>query len=206
MNNLASLLWLVVVLAAIPVLLWLLKRTPLLRGMHRPGAPRTVASLPLSANQRVVTVEVGLGEERQWLVLGVSPQGITTLHTMPAGSEAANSDLPALTLPAPSAKTLAVPTARAASSASSASSASTKASPRSGSGSLHAAAPAKSGGPLASGAQASSSRAAPGTVRPSGASATFSQLIQRLRTPASSSLKRSQGKPPRDSKPGNHER
>ena len=36
------------------------------------------------ASSRLVTVEVGQGEQRQWLVLGVTPQGITALHTMPA--------------------------------------------------------------------------------------------------------------------------
>jgi flagellar protein FliO/FliZ len=43
---------------------------------------RTVAMLPISANQRLLTVEVGSGDERKWLVLGVSPGGIHTLHTM----------------------------------------------------------------------------------------------------------------------------
>ena len=43
---------------------------------------RTVAMLPISANQRLLTVEVGSGDERQWLVLGVTPAGIHTLHTM----------------------------------------------------------------------------------------------------------------------------
>jgi flagellar protein FliO/FliZ len=40
--------------------------------------------LPLSAQQKLVTVEVGQGEDRLWLVLGVTPQGIRTLHTMTA--------------------------------------------------------------------------------------------------------------------------
>ncbi|MEO5733788.1 MAG: flagellar biosynthetic protein FliO, partial [Rubrivivax sp.] len=48
-----------------------------------PGVPRTVASLTLSGQQRVVTVEVGSGDARTWLVLGVSPQGIQTLHALP---------------------------------------------------------------------------------------------------------------------------
>jgi flagellar protein FliO/FliZ len=30
--------------------------------------------LPLSPNQRLVTVEVGQGETRRWLVLGVTPR------------------------------------------------------------------------------------------------------------------------------------
>jgi flagellar protein FliO/FliZ len=89
-----SLLWFVAVVAAIPLVLWFLKRTPLggaASGVA--GTPRSVAVLPLSAQQRLVTVEVGQGEHRQWLVLGVTPQGICTLHTMlpqapPAGGAA----------------------------------------------------------------------------------------------------------------------
>jgi flagellar protein FliO/FliZ len=41
-----------------------------------------VASLSLSPSQRVVTIEVGQGEERRWLVLGVTPSSINTLHSM----------------------------------------------------------------------------------------------------------------------------
>ena len=52
------------------------------------GVMRSVAALPLSPSQRIVTVEVGLGPERRWLVLGVTAQSITTLHTM-APQEAA---------------------------------------------------------------------------------------------------------------------
>ena len=78
-----SVLWFVVVIALIPLVLWLLKRTPLAGGgSGRPGTPRTVAVLPLSAQHRLVTVEVGQGEQRQWLVLGVSPHGLRTLHQM----------------------------------------------------------------------------------------------------------------------------
>ena len=81
LHDWTSLLWLALVLLAIPGSLWLLKRTPLAQG-GRPGTARTVAVLPLSASQRVVTVEVGHGEQRLWLVLGVTPQGISNLYTM----------------------------------------------------------------------------------------------------------------------------
>ncbi len=85
MTNFTSLLWFVAVIAMIPVALWLLKRTPLGGGVGGlAGAPRTVAVLALSAQQKLVTVEVGQGDDRLWLVLGVSPQGIRTLHTMTA--------------------------------------------------------------------------------------------------------------------------
>ena len=42
--NLTSLLWFAVIVAAIPVTLWLLRRTPLAGGLARPGTPRVTAS------------------------------------------------------------------------------------------------------------------------------------------------------------------
>jgi len=76
------LLWFGAIVVLIPLALWLLKRTPLGHGAAN-GPLRHVAALPLSAAQRVAIVEVGSGAERRWLVLGVSGQAITTLHTMP---------------------------------------------------------------------------------------------------------------------------
>ena len=79
--NWTPLLWFAAIVGLIPLALWLLKRTSL--GGAASGAPlRNVAVLPLSASQRVAIVEVGAGAARRWLVLGVSPQSITTLHTM----------------------------------------------------------------------------------------------------------------------------
>jgi flagellar protein FliO/FliZ len=75
------LLWFGAIVVLIPLALWLLKRTPLGAGAGS-GPMRHVAALPLSASQRVAIVEVGNGAARRWLVLGVSTQSITTLHTM----------------------------------------------------------------------------------------------------------------------------
>ena len=80
-TGLTSLLWFIAIIAMIPVALWLLKRTPI-GGAASNSTLRSVAALPLSANQRIVTIEVGHGDARRWLVLGVTPQSITTLHTM----------------------------------------------------------------------------------------------------------------------------
>ena len=78
-----SLLWFAAVIALIPLALWLLKRSQVMGGgMLRPGTPRPVAVLPLSSQHKLVTVEVGHGDDRLWLVLGMSPQGLRTLHTM----------------------------------------------------------------------------------------------------------------------------
>jgi flagellar protein FliO/FliZ len=81
--GITSLLWFVALVAAIPLVLWLIKRTPM-GGAATGAGLKTVAVLPLSASQRIVTVEVGEGEERRWLVLGVSPGNIQTLHLMDA--------------------------------------------------------------------------------------------------------------------------
>lgn len=78
---LTPLLWFALVVALIPLLLWLLKRSPV-GGLAQARGMRCISVLPLSGTQRVVTVEVGQGEDRRWLVLGVTPGSITTLHTM----------------------------------------------------------------------------------------------------------------------------
>ena len=93
-SALSSLAWFIAILALIPLALWLLKRTPM-GGASGSGVMRSVAALPLSASQRIVTVEVGQGEARCWLVLGVTAQSITTLHTMAPQAEAAFDAAPA---------------------------------------------------------------------------------------------------------------
>jgi flagellar protein FliO/FliZ len=85
---LSSVLWFVAILALIPLALWLLKRTPA-GGASAQGLMRTVAVLPLSPSQRLLTVEVGHGEARRWLVLGMTAQQITTLHEMAPQDDAA---------------------------------------------------------------------------------------------------------------------
>ena len=80
-SSLGSLLWFIAIIAMIPASLWFLKRTPL-GGAGGAGVMKSIAALPLSTSQRIVTVEVGTGDERRWLVLGVTPQSITTLHSL----------------------------------------------------------------------------------------------------------------------------
>ena len=88
-NGLTSLLWFIAIIVMIPAALWLLKRTPM-GGAASNGVMRSVAALPLSASQRIVTVEVGQGEARRWLVLGVTAHHITALHTMAPQEEVAS--------------------------------------------------------------------------------------------------------------------
>lgn len=80
-----SLLWFLFIIALIPVALWMLKRSPLggAATFGQAGATRVVATTALGPHQRLVTVEVGTGDARQWLVLGVTAHTITTLHSLP---------------------------------------------------------------------------------------------------------------------------
>jgi flagellar protein FliO/FliZ len=94
-GGLTSLLWFIAIVVMIPLALWLLKRTPM-GGAASNGVMRSIAAMPLSASQRIVTVEVGSGDERRWLVLGVTAQSITTLHTMAPQAGASTDASPAL--------------------------------------------------------------------------------------------------------------
>ena len=86
-SALTSLLWFIAIIAMIPFALRLLKRTPM-GGAGTHGLMRSVAVLPISPSQKLVTVEVGSGAERRWLVLGITAGSITTLHTMVPQDEA----------------------------------------------------------------------------------------------------------------------
>jgi flagellar protein FliO/FliZ len=80
-SSLTPLLWFIGVICLIPLLLWMVKRSPMGAGLSN-GPVRQVGVLPLSPTQRLVTVEVGQGDDRLWLVLGVTTGNIQTLHTM----------------------------------------------------------------------------------------------------------------------------
>ncbi len=99
-SGLTSLLWFIAIIAMIPLALWLLKRTPM-GAVGGQGVLRSVAVLPLSTNQRIAVIEVGQGDERRWLVLGVTAGSITTLHAMPP-----QADGPPAAAPAPFAQML----------------------------------------------------------------------------------------------------
>lgn len=79
-----TIVWFLVIIALIPLSLWMLKRSGLVNGVAAgmPSHVKPVSQFNLGPGQRLVTVEVGAGEDRKWLVLGVTAQTITTLHTM----------------------------------------------------------------------------------------------------------------------------
>lgn len=84
LTSLTPLLWLVLVLVSIPAALWLLRRSGYAGLSPRavPGSVRVVSQSVLSPQHRLVTVEVGEGAERCWLVLGMTGQQISVLHRL----------------------------------------------------------------------------------------------------------------------------
>lgn len=76
--------WFVAIVALIPLTLYALKRSGLAKASVGSGGKvlKTVSQLSVGPGQRVVTIEVGVGEQKTWLVLGVTAQSITTLHTL----------------------------------------------------------------------------------------------------------------------------
>ena len=86
------------VIAMIPVALWLMKRA----GLGGAGGPqgsvlRHVSQLSLGTSQRVTVVEVTVGVERHWLVLGVTGERVTQLASYPAPDNVAAPSAPAHT-------------------------------------------------------------------------------------------------------------
>jgi flagellar protein FliO/FliZ len=78
------------VLVSLPFLIEHLKKRYGLKIPGTSGPSRLVSTLALGPQQKVVTVEVGPPHARVWLVLGVTPQSIQCLHTVPAESAPAS--------------------------------------------------------------------------------------------------------------------
>ncbi|MGI4779773.1 MAG: FliO/MopB family protein [Janthinobacterium lividum] len=83
-----SLLTIVVFVALILTLPFIVKRVQQRRGAlhggHLGPSSKVVSAMAVGPQQRVLTVEVGPEDARTWLVLGVTGQSITCLHTLPA--------------------------------------------------------------------------------------------------------------------------
>jgi len=92
--SLMSLLWLALVLLSIPAALWLLRRSGWggLGGAATSASPmRVLSQTPLGPQQRLVLVEIGEGDARCRLLLGVTAQQVSVLHQMPAEAAQAES-------------------------------------------------------------------------------------------------------------------
>jgi flagellar protein FliO/FliZ len=71
------------VLACLPMAIKWLKQRSGDRSKDVGGQSRVVSAVAVGPHQRVVTVEVGPDHERMMLVLGVTAQAITCLHSAP---------------------------------------------------------------------------------------------------------------------------
>lgn len=66
---------------ALPWLVTWIKKTGWQGGKHAEQSLKLVSAVAVGPQQKVVTVEVGLGNHRKWLVLGVTPQSIACLDS-----------------------------------------------------------------------------------------------------------------------------
>ena len=82
-TSLMPLLAFAAVIALIPIALWTMKRAGV-GGSHGGNVLRHVAQMGVGAAQRVVVVEVAVGAERHWLVLGVTGERVSQLASYPA--------------------------------------------------------------------------------------------------------------------------
>ncbi len=86
-NAIPALLLLALMVGIAFALKWARGRLPGVTGQGNGPALRVLSSLSLGPQQRVVTVQVGQGNERVCLVLGVAPGGVSALHQMPMPAE-----------------------------------------------------------------------------------------------------------------------
>ena len=88
-QTLLSVGFFVLLLALIPVgLKWVQQRSgSSAGGGGMASASRIISAVAVSPHQRVVTVEVGPEGGRTWLVLGVTAQTITCLHSVAVESK-----------------------------------------------------------------------------------------------------------------------
>ncbi len=86
-QSLLTIVFFIALLCAVP---FLLRRLQARRGLGAAAAggmpSRLLSAVAVGPQQRVVTIEVGPEGARTCLVLGVTGQSITCLHTMPAGN------------------------------------------------------------------------------------------------------------------------
>lgn len=75
------------VLVSLPFGVRWIQRRGLMGSSGSAAGSRVISAVAVGPNQRVVTVEIGPVGNRTWLILGVTPQAITPLHTLPAGPQ-----------------------------------------------------------------------------------------------------------------------
>ncbi len=84
-QTIVSVVLFLIILALLPLAIrWFQQRAP--GGASVAAVSRIVSTLAVGPQQRVITVEVGPEGARTWLVLGVTAQTITCLHTLPVAT------------------------------------------------------------------------------------------------------------------------
>ena len=88
----------VLLLAMVPMAIKWLQSRGVATGPAGAAASRVLSAVAVGPHQRVVTVEVGPAHDRICLVLGVTAQSISCLHTSATGARAADGTVDALSV------------------------------------------------------------------------------------------------------------
>jgi flagellar protein FliO/FliZ len=95
-NALPALALLAIMVALAFALKWARHRLPGAVG-HSGPPMQVLSSLSLGPQQRVVTLQVGKGDERVCLVLGISPGSVNALHSMSLPADLSDAGTPIVT-------------------------------------------------------------------------------------------------------------
>ncbi|WP_137919915.1 flagellar biosynthetic protein FliO [Hydrogenophaga sp. 2FB] len=91
-NSIPVLVLLAILVGIAFALKWARRRLPGAAGHNGPPM-QLLSSLSLGPQQRVVTMQIGQGDDRVCLVLGVSPGSVNTLHQMPMPADLPNTPI-----------------------------------------------------------------------------------------------------------------
>ena len=94
-QSIALVLLFLAALACLPFAITRLRKNLGLVQQGAQGQSRVVSALAVGPSQRVVTVEVGPQGARVWLVLGVTAQEVSCLHTVQIDRATSPQELPA---------------------------------------------------------------------------------------------------------------
>lgn len=94
MSSITSILAILLLLAFLPMGVKWVQRKVSTDSAVVAQASSVVSAVAVGPHQRVVTVEVGPRGDRTWLVLGVTAQSITLLHSLANVAEPAHGESP----------------------------------------------------------------------------------------------------------------
>ena len=87
-SSLVTLVVVLLLLALLPIVIQRVRQRSVAGQLASASAMKIVSAMAVGPHQKLLTVEVGPQGARAWLVLGVSAQAVTCLHSMAVSADA----------------------------------------------------------------------------------------------------------------------